>query len=205
MRVTVIPNVVGALETFCKGLEKKKQTWRTRKQRKSRDHPVNSIVEIGQNTLTSPRDKRNFAVTQTPVKEHQLGLEWKHTGSSPCKILRTILKMKKRGTVIYWPSTEPSIKRCTCVNKRKNSGSRWTLENNITRFPGGSSQLETGCQRENQQQTEGFGPLVTPGWATQAKMRKKCCYGREKNLGQYSSPFLSPFISHTQQTSPFRK
>ena len=23
--------------------------------------------------------------------------------------------------VIYWPLTEPSIKRCTCVNKRKNS------------------------------------------------------------------------------------
>ena len=28
--------------------------------------------------------------------------------------------MNKIG-VIYWPSTEPSIKRCTCVNKRKNS------------------------------------------------------------------------------------
>ena len=28
--------------------------------------------------------------------------------------------------VIDWPSTEPSIKGCTCVNKRKNSGSRWT-------------------------------------------------------------------------------
>ena len=27
------------------------------------------------------------------------------------------------------------------------------------------------CQSENQLQTEGFGPLVTPGWATQAKMR----------------------------------
>ena len=27
--------------------------------------------------------------------------------------------------VIYGPSTEPSIKRCTCVNKRKNSGSWW--------------------------------------------------------------------------------
>ena len=38
--------------------------------------------------------------------------------------------------VIYWPSTEPSIKRCTCVNKRKKSGSRRTLENNITRCPG---------------------------------------------------------------------
>ena len=107
--------------------------------------------------------------------------------------------------VIYWPSTEPSIKRCTCVNKRKNSRSRCTLENNITRCPGGSSQLETGFRSENQLQTEGFGPLVTPGRATQAKMRKKSCYGREKSLGQYSSPSLSPLISYTQQTSPFRK
>ena len=107
--------------------------------------------------------------------------------------------------VIYWPSTEPSIKRCPSVNKRKNSGSRWMLENNITRCPGGSSQLETGCQRENQLQTEGFGHSVTHCWATPAKMRKKCCYGREKNLGQYSSPSLSPLISHTQQTSTFRK
>ena len=28
--------------------------------------------------------------------------------------------------VTYWPLTEPSIKRCTCVSKRKNSGNRWT-------------------------------------------------------------------------------
>ena len=27
-------------------------------------------------------------------------------------------------TVTYWPSTEPSIKRCTCVNKQRNSGNR---------------------------------------------------------------------------------
>ena len=40
--------------------------------------------------------------------------------------------------VIYWPSPDPSIKRCTCVNKRKNSRSRWMLENNITRCPGES-------------------------------------------------------------------
>ena len=38
--------------------------------------------------------------------------------------------------VIYWPSTEPSIKRCTCVNKQKNSGSRCVGDNNITRCPG---------------------------------------------------------------------
>ena len=35
--------------------------------------------------------------------------------------------------VIYWPSTEPSIKRCTCVNKQRNSGSRWAWDNYITR------------------------------------------------------------------------
>ena len=71
--------------------------------------------------------------------------------------------------VIYWPSTEPSIKRCTCVNKRKNSGSRWTLESNITRCPDGSRQSETGCQSESQLQIEGFGPSVTHGWATQPR------------------------------------
>ena len=37
--------------------------------------------------------------------------------------------------VIYWPSTELSIKRCTCVNKRKNNGSKWAWDNNITRYP----------------------------------------------------------------------
>ena len=36
-------------------------------------------------------------------------------------------------SAIDWPSTKPSIKRCTCVNKQKNNRSRWTLNNNITR------------------------------------------------------------------------
>ena len=103
-----------------------------------------------------------------------------------------------RQFVIYWPSTKPSIKRCTCVNKRKSSGSRYTLSNNITRCPDGASQLETRCRSESQQQTEGFGPSVTHGWATPTKMKKKCCYSREKNLGRYSSLSLSPApFSHT--------
>ena len=50
-----------------------------------------------------------------------------------------------------------------------------------------------------------FRPSVTPNWATQAKMRKKCCYGREKNLGQYSSLSLSPLTSHTQQNITLSK
>ena len=35
--------------------------------------------------------------------------------------------------VTYWPLTELSIKRYTCVNKWKNSGNRWVLNKNITR------------------------------------------------------------------------
>ena len=57
------------------------------------------------------------------------------------------------------------------------------------------------CQSEDQLADWGIRPSATPGWATQAKIRKKCCYGREKNLGQYSSLSLSSLISHTQQTS----
>ena len=97
--------------------------------------------------------------------------------------------------VIYWPSTEPSFERCTGVNKWKNCRSVWALENNITRCPDGLSPSETGCQRENQLALR---PSVTHSWATQAKMRKKCCYGQEGSLGQYSSPSLSPIhFSHT--------
>ena len=106
--------------------------------------------------------------------------------------------------VIYWLSTEPSIKRYTCVNKRNNSGSKWTCDNDITRCPDGSSQLETRCWSESQRQTEGFGPSASHGWATPAKMRKKCCYCREKNLGQYSSLSLSSaHLSHTTNINPF--
>ena len=105
---------------------------------------------------------------------------------------------ERLANVIYWPSTDPSIKRCTCVNKRKNSGSRWARDNNITRCPGGSSQLGTRCRCESQRQTEGFGFSVIYGWATSAKMRKSCCYG-QKNLGQYSC--LSPSPTHLSHTT----
>ena len=106
---------------------------------------------------------------------------------SATKWLQTMLN-----SVAYWPSTELSIKKCTCVNKRKNSGSRWTANKNITRtqtawISCSWRQLGTRCRIESQQQTKGFGPSVTHGWATLAKMRKKCCYGRKKNLDQLES------------------
>ena len=107
--------------------------------------------------------------------------------------------------VIYSPSTEQSIKRCTCVNKRKNSGSRWTLNNNITRCTDGSSQLETRCRSENQSQTEGFAALSDPRLSNLAKMRKKCCYGRGRTWVNIAVCPCLQLISHIQETSPFRE
>ena len=42
--------------------------------RMSGNHPKDSIVEIGQNTKESPGGLRTYAVTQTPVENHQLTL-----------------------------------------------------------------------------------------------------------------------------------
>ena len=50
---------------------------RFRSWRLSGDHPNNSIVENGQNTEKSPGDLRRLAVTQSPMKDHQLTLIWK--------------------------------------------------------------------------------------------------------------------------------
>ena len=44
-------------------------SWRT-----GRDYPNDSIAKNGQNPETSPGDLRRHAVTQTPVKNHQLTL-----------------------------------------------------------------------------------------------------------------------------------
>ena len=44
-------------------------SWRT-----GRDYPNDSIAKNGQNPETSPGDLRRLAVTQTPVKNHQLTL-----------------------------------------------------------------------------------------------------------------------------------
>ena len=68
MKVTIIPIVIGAFGTVTKG------PGRFRSWRPSGDHPNNSIIENGQNTEKSPRDLRRLAVTQSPVKDHQLTL-----------------------------------------------------------------------------------------------------------------------------------
>ena len=75
MKVTFIPIVIGAFGTVTKGLLKGLEDLEVLKT--SGDHPNYSIIENTQNTEKSPRDTRRLAVTQTPVKNHQLTLMWK--------------------------------------------------------------------------------------------------------------------------------
>ena len=72
MKVTIVPIVSGAFCTITKRIIKRPGrfgSWRT-----VRDYPNDSIAENGQNPETSPGDLRRLAVTQSPVKNHQLTL-----------------------------------------------------------------------------------------------------------------------------------
>ena len=68
MKVLIIQIVIRAFGTVTKGLG----SWRT-----SGEYPNDNIIENGQNTEKNPGDLRRLAVTQTPVKDHQLKLMWK--------------------------------------------------------------------------------------------------------------------------------
>ena len=72
MKVIIIPIVIGAFGTVTKGLLK--VTGGLGGWRRSGDHPNYDIIENGQNTEKSPGYLRRLAVTQTPVKDHQLTL-----------------------------------------------------------------------------------------------------------------------------------
>ena len=75
VQVIIIPIVIGAFGTVTKRITKGTGglgNWRT-----SGDHPNYYIVENAQNNEKCPADLRRLAVTQTPVKNHQLTLMWK--------------------------------------------------------------------------------------------------------------------------------
>ena len=67
MKVTIIPIVIGAFGTVTEGLLKGLEDLEFERR-------VESIIENGQNTEKSPGDERRLAVTQSPVKDHQLTL-----------------------------------------------------------------------------------------------------------------------------------
>ena len=119
-----------------------------------------------------------------------------------------ILADQKKFTwiVIYWPSTELSIKRCTCVNKPKKSRSRWALRKNIDRVPAAVGQLETGCQSENQLADWG---LCGPQWPPVEQPKPRC--GRSAAMVERKTwvniavcPCIHSPLTHNR-TSPFQK
>ena len=117
-----------------------------------------------------------------------------------------ILKNKNGMIVTYWPSTEPSIKRCTCVNKRKYTGSRCALNNNITRAQTAWVSWRQDASVRISLQTEGRKPSVTHGWATKPRWGRSAAMVARRTWGQYSSLSLSPtHLSHTTETSPFQE
>ena len=110
-----------------------------------------------------------------------------------------------RYSVIYCPSTKPSNKRCSYVNKPK-SGSRWTLRKNIDRVPAAVSQSETGCQSEKQLADWG---LCGPQWPTVEQASSRCersasMVERRTWVNIAVRPCLHPSLTHNR-TSPFRK
>ena len=70
MKVTIIPIVIDVFGRVTKGLLKGLEDLEVG----GRVETKNSITENGQNTEKSPGDLRIRAVTQTPVKDHQLTL-----------------------------------------------------------------------------------------------------------------------------------
>ena len=72
MKVTIVPIVIGVLGTITKGLLKGLEDLEVGV--RVEDYPNDSIAKNGQNPKISPGDLRRLAVTQTPVKNHQLTL-----------------------------------------------------------------------------------------------------------------------------------
>ena len=72
MQVTVIPNVIGAFGTVTKGLLKGLEDLEVGGRVETIQ--ANSLIANCHNTEKSPGDLRRLAVTQTPVKGHQLTL-----------------------------------------------------------------------------------------------------------------------------------
>ena len=83
------------------------------------------------------------------------------------------------------------------VNKRKNSGSRWTLNNNITRTQTVWVGWREDASVRISLQIEGLRPSLTHGWVTQPRWKRNAAMVR-RTWGQYSSLSLSPaHLSYT--------
>ena len=168
-----------------------------------------SLDSETKSTLWTKAEKMSDLLEEKESKEDKKGLTsltWSTYSWSPKtrprsnrRLLFIVFKhIISQNIVIYWPSTEPSIKRCTFVNKWKNSGSRWKLDNNITRCPERFESVGDKMPKWEPAADKGLWALSDPRLSNPAKMRKKCCYGRRRTWGRYSSLSRSPaHLSYT--------
>ena len=114
-------------------------------------------------------------------------------------------QMEYAQIVTYWPSTQPSIKRCISVTKRKNNGSRWAINNNMTSTQTAWVSWRQDAEfRSSSREREGFGPSVTHGWATKPRWGRSAAMVERRTLGQNNSLSPSPVhLLHTTNINPF--
>ena len=114
-------------------------------------------------------------------------------------------------TVTYWPSTEPSIKRCTCVNKWKNSRNRWMSDNYITRCPRRFELVgvEVSWRQDAELRASGRQRALDPQWpmVEQPSQDKEevLLWSKEELWVKITVYTFLQLIPHTQETSPFRE
>ena len=159
------------------------------------------ILQSSSITGTSPSDCFASLEGLTPLQrcnwcilQSQLTGQWDF-GDARVGVFKTTLTGWMQILVaIYWPSTEPSVKRCTCVNKRENSGSRWALNNNITR----AQTVWESWRQDAELRASGRQRALGPQWPTVEQPSQDEYYCTAVLLGQYSSLSPSQFISHTR-------
>ena len=111
-----------------------KRAGRVENRRSSRDHPNNSILEVGHNIEKCPGDLRRLTVTQTPVKTHQLTLMWKKSQGIiiiiiSARILRRVLGIWEDllSLKFQWNNTS----ECWCEKHTRSE--KLIIQNRITR------------------------------------------------------------------------
>ena len=98
------------------------------------------------------------------------------------------------------PSTEPWIKRCTCINKWKNSRSRWSLNNNITRCPGRFKSAGDKMPEWEPAADRGLWALSEPRLSDPSQDEKEVLLWSEEHWVNIAVCPRLQLISHTQPT-----
>ena len=152
--------------------------------------------DAGRKNLISQRSGSNSSVRKLLLLISIGEFYWWENKDNQRKITRTL--------ILLYIGPRPS-RQCTFVNNSKNSGSRRTLNNYITRCPDVSSQLETGCQRENQLADRGLWALSDPRLSNPSQDEEVVLLWSREELGSIlqSVPVSNSSLTHNKH-HPFK-